>query len=186
MNCTPAKCPHRELLEKARSACLGCAYLKQSNKELATHGGMVSFEAAGERTVEKSKLVFDRSPRGQVTNLPGKIEEHIAKVFREWCSLDTIDALLMLHISNGGTPQTFGSYLQRVAKDITAQRADRDNYRATAWAKFQALIRKFKPLLKSNLHAWNDGHGGAIRQERLKAGEHTQTEFFFGQGTVSS
>ncbi len=164
MNCTPEKCPHRELLEKARAACLSCDHTTP-----AGHGGVVSYEAAGERIVEREKVAFDSSPRGQVTPLPAEIEERTAEVYRRWCMLDTIDALLLLHVCNGGTTATFGAYLQRVAKAIGRLDVGRESFRATAWAKFQSLIRRFKPFLRSRLQAWNDGHGGAVRRERTQA-----------------
>lgn len=164
MNCTPDKCPHKALMDKARKACLACNHIEPSS-----HSGMVSYEAAGERIVKRESAFIDRSPRGQVTALPADVEERTAELYRRWCGLDTIDALLLLHISNGGTCATFGAYLQRVQETIGKLNCQRDNYRATAWAKFQALVRRFKPFLKSKLHAWDDGHGGAIRKERIKA-----------------
>ena len=83
--------------------------------------------------------------------------------------LDTIDALLMLHVSNGGTTATFGAYLARVSRDIAKMDVGRDAFRATAWARFQSLVRRFKPFLRSKLHAWDDGHGGAVRRAREEA-----------------
>ena len=79
--------------------------------------------------------------------------------------MDTIDALLMLHVSNGGTCATFGAYLDRVRQTISRLDCTRENYRATAWAKFQRLVRRFAPFLKGRLQSWDDGHGGAIRKE---------------------
>ncbi len=164
MNCTPEKCPHRALLEKARAACLSCDHTTP-----AGHGGVASFDAMGERILQREKICLDRSPRGQVTTLPADVEERTAELYRRWCGLDTIDALLMLHVSNGGTCATFGSYLRRIYETIGKIDCTRDSYRATAWAKFQSLVRRFKPFLKSKLHAWNDGHGGAIRRVRTQA-----------------
>ena len=40
MNCTPEKCPHRALMEKARAACLAC-----DHTEPAGHGGTVSYDS---------------------------------------------------------------------------------------------------------------------------------------------
>ena len=164
MDCTQKKCPHRELMERARAACLSCGHTEPSG-----HGVVVSYEAAGERIVEREKIAFDRSPRGQVTTLPADVEERTAEVYRRWCCLDTIDALLLLHVCNGGTTANFGDYLARVAKAIGRLDVRRESYRATAWAKYKALMRRFMPLLKSRLHAWTDGHGGAIRRERATA-----------------
>lgn len=175
MNCTPDKCPHRALMEKARAACLACDHI-----DPAGHGGMVSYEAAGERIVKREQLDVDRSPRSQVTKLPALVEERTAELYRRWCGLDTIDALLMLHVSNGGTCATFGAYLQRVHDTIGGLGVNRANYRATAWAKFQSLIRRFKPFLRSKLHAWDDGHGGAIRKERRIAETRSAQGELFG------
>lgn len=161
-------------MEKARAACLAC-----NHTEPAGHGGRVSYDAAGENNVRKSAVYIDRSPRGQVTALPADVEEKTAELYRRWCGLDTIDALLMLHVSNGGTCATFGAYLNRVQETIGKLDCKRESYRATAWAKFQALIKRFKPFLKSKLHSWNDGHGGAIRKERVRSeGELAQGDLF--------
>ena len=161
MNCTPEKCPHRALMEKARAACLACDHTVP-----AGHGGVKSYDAMGERIVQREKVAFDRSPRSQVTALPAEVEERTAELFRLWCGLDTIDALLLLHVTNGGTCATFGAYLDRVRDTIGKLDCKRENFRATAWAKFKSLIHRFAPFLKGRLQAWNDGHGGAIRRER--------------------
>lgn len=171
MDCTPEKCPHRALMERARAACLACARIDPSG-----HGGIVSYEAMGERAFERARLDMARLPRGQVTPLPADVEERTAELYRLWCGLGTIDALLLLHVSNGGTCATFGAYLCRVAKTIAATDAGRASYRATAWAKFQRLMRRFAPFLKGRLHAWSDGHGGAIRRERER--EDSQPSLF--------
>ena len=176
MDCTPEKCPHRALMEKARQACLACNHIMPSG-----HSGIISYDAAGERVVERQQARLDRSPRGQVTPLPAEVEERTAELYRRWCGLDTIDALLLLHISNGGTTATFGAYLQRVHDTIGKLDCQRDNFRATAWAKFQSLIAKFKPFLKSKLHAWTDGHGGAIRRERIRAEHEMRQGDLFGE-----
>lgn len=150
-------------MERARAACLSCNHV-----EPAGHGGVVSYDAMGERLVEREKVAFDQSPRGCVTDLPPEVEERTAEVYRRWCTLNTIDALLLLHVSNGGTTANFGDYLDRVATAIGRLGVKRESYRATAWAKYKALIRRFAPLLKSRLHSWTDGHGGAIRRERTE------------------
>lgn len=162
MNCTPAKCPHRELLEKARAACLAC-----DHTEPAGHGGMVSYDAAGERLVQRQALEFNRAPSGQVTTMPREVEERTAELYRLWCQLDTVDALLALHVCNGGTTNNFGDYLLRVRNAIDTLNPKRDNFRATAWARFKGLMRRFSGFDK--IRSWNDGHGGAIRKEREAA-----------------
>ena len=151
-------------MEKARSACLSCDHINP-----AGYGGVASFDAMGERLVQREKVAFDRSPRGQVTTLPAEVEERTAELYRLWCGLNTVDALLLLHVSNGGTCATFGAYLERVRQTVAGLGCTRESYRATAWAKFQRLVRRFAPYLKGRLHAWDDGHGGAIRRERERA-----------------
>lgn len=177
MNCTPEKCPHRALMEKARATCLSCDHLLP-----AGHGGVKSYDAMGERLVQREKIAFDRSPRPQVTPLPADVEERTAELYRRWCGLDTIDALLLLHVSNGGTTATFGAYLDRVRRTIERMDVTRDSYRATAWAKFQRLIRRFAPFLRGRLQSWDDGHGGAIRKEREGAEREAMQGDLFGWG----
>ena len=164
-------------MEKARAACLSCDHLLP-----AGHGGVKSYDAMGERLVQREKIAFDRSPRPQVTPLPADVEERTAELYRRWCGLDTIDALLLLHVSNGGTTATFGAYLDRVRRTIERMDVTRDSYRATAWAKFQRLIRRFAPFLRGRLQSWDDGHGGAIRKEREGAEREAMQGDLFGWG----
>ena len=161
MDCTPEKCPHRALMEKARAACLSCDHLLP-----AGHGGVKSYDAMGERLVQREKVAFDRTPRGQVTTLPPEVEERTAELYRRWCGMDTIDALLMLHVSNGGTCATFGAHLLRVHGAIERADVERDSYRATAWAKWKRLVARFAPYMRGErLQSWRPGHGGAKRRE---------------------
>ena len=159
MNCTPEKCPHRALLEKARAACLACDHI-----EPAGHGGKVSLDAMGERLAEREAVFVSRTPRGQVTTMPRHVEEKTAELYRLWCQLDTVDALLALHVCNGGTTNNFGDYLQRVRNAIDTLQPERPSFRATAWARFKGLLRRFSGFDK--IRSWTDGHGGAIRRER--------------------
>lgn len=162
-------------MEKARAACLACDHI-----EPAGYGGTISYDAAGERIVQREKVAFDRSPRGQITSLPPDVEERTAELYRRWCGLDTIDALLLLHVCNGGTTATFGAYLDRVRQAIDRIDCKRESYRATAWAKFQRLVRRFAPFLKGRLQSWNDGHGGAVRKEREDAERKDMQPDLFG------
>ena len=161
MDCTPETCPHGALMEKARAACLSCDHTHPSG-----HGGMCSYEAMTECLVEQERLDVERSPRGQVTTLPLEVEERTAELFRRWCGLDTIDALLLLHVCNGGKCENFGAYLLRVCGAIERANVGRDNYRATAWAKWKRLIKRFAQWMKGErLQSWSPGHGGAKRRE---------------------
>ena len=96
--------------------------------------------------------------------MPREVEERTAELYRLWCQLDTVDALLALHVCNGGTTNNFGAYLLRVRDAIDILNPKRDNFRATAWARFKGLMRRFSGFDK--IRSWNDGHGGAIRKER--------------------
>lgn len=161
MDCIREKCPHKALMERARAACLSCG-----RAESSVRGGTISLDAAGERLIERERLHILKEPRGQMTALPPDVEDLTAELYRRWCGLDTIDALLLLHVSNGGTCASFGAYLGRVADAIAAADVRRPAFRATAWAKFRRTVRRFAPFLKGRLHSWTDGHGGAIRRER--------------------
>ena len=148
-------------MERAREACLTCDHTSPSG-----HGGIASYDAMGERLVEQEKIAFRNEPRGQVTTLPLEVEERTAELYRRWCGLDTIDALLLLHVCNGGTCENFGAYLLRVHGAIERADVGRDNYRATAWAKWKRLIKRFAQWMKGErLQSWSPGHGGAKRRE---------------------
>ena len=172
MSCTPETCPHRALMEKARAACLACDHTSPSG-----HGGVCSYDAMGERLVEQEKIAFRNEQRGQVTTLPPDVEERTAELYRRWCGLDTIDALLLLHVCNGGTTANFGAYLLRVHDAIERADVGLVSCRATAWAKWKRLVARFAPYMRGRrLQSWEDGHGGAIRRER----EHEEREAMQG------
>lgn len=165
-------------MERAREACLTCDHTSPSG-----HGGIASYDAMGERLVEQEKIAFRNEPRGQVTTLPLEVEERTAELYRRWCGLDTIDALLLLHVCNGGTCENFGAYLLRVHGAIERADVGRANYRATAWAKWKRLIARFAPYMMGNrLQSWNDGHGGAIRRERERDEREAMQGDLFEQG----
>ena len=154
-------------MEKARAACLSCDRIEHGGAFGLGHGGVSSIDAMGEKLLLREALRPDRSPRGQVTTLPPDVEERTAELYRRWCGLDTIDALLLLHVCNGGTTADFGAYLLRVHGAIERANVERDNYRATAWAKWKRLVARFAPYMRGErLQSWDDGHGGAIRKER--------------------
>lgn len=165
-SCTPSNCPHAALLEKARAACLSCP----RGGKPAGHGGTVSADAAGERIISRSAAYIERGPRGQVTNLAPATEEKTAELFRRWVGLDTIDALLALHLSNGGTCSNFGLYLQRTREAIVKYNPTRPSMRATAWSKWQALLRRI-PVLAA-VQSWSKGHGGAKHGQRKGCEKH--------------
>lgn len=166
MTCSPDKCPHRALMEKARAACLHCAHIDNPGNR----SGTISAEKAGERVIHKEAAYIDRSPRGQVTNLPPEVEEKAKEFFMSWANLNTIDALLCLHVVNGGTCNDFKYYLMKVAEHIEKQHLDRDkdNYRSTAHAKFENIIKRI-PIMNL-VKTWSEGHegGGSIAKEIKK------------------
>lgn len=153
--CTPANCPHTALLEKARADCLACT----CGGKPAGHGGQVSADAAGEAIISRQRAYIDRSPRGQVTKLGQHAEDMAAELFRRWQGLDTIDSLLALHLANGGTCANFGAYLERTHAAIDKLRPERKTFRATAWSKWQGILKRL-PLLRG-VQSWSKGHGGA-------------------------
>ena len=154
-NCTPENCPHRALLDKARTACLSCT----CGGAPAGKGGMVSLEAAGERNIEREAKYIDRTPRGQVTNLPAEVEDRVAEQVRSWLSVDPVDYLLALHTCNGGKVKDFGAYLERTAQAIDKLRPERKSFRATAWAKWQRIVKRIPGI--SAVQSWSKGGGGA-------------------------
>lgn len=155
-NCTPDNCPHAALLERARAACLACT----CGGRPAGHGGQVSIEAAGERIVERQAVEIDRTPRGQVTNLPPAVEQSVADLLRGWLDLSAVEVLLVHHICNGGTTQTFGAKLVQLREVINRMKPQRSGMRATAWAQWRSIMCRFPFMAK--LQSWKPGHGGAV------------------------
>lgn len=153
--CTPGTCQNAALLERARAACIKCT----RGGKPSGRGGQVSIEAAGEAVIERSAAYIDRSPRGQVTKLGQRTEDMAAELFRRWQGLDTIDSLLALHLANGGTCANFGAYLERTHAAIDKLRPERKTFRATAWSKWQGILKRL-PLLRG-VQSWSKGHGGA-------------------------
>lgn len=154
-SCSEDGCPNAELLKRAQVACLKCP----RGGRPAGHGGTVSADAAGEGVLHRDALKLDRSPRARMTGLPPGIEDATGELFRRWSGLDTVDALLALHLANGGTHRDFGRYLQRVRETIVKLDPARPAMRATAWAKFKSLCRRL-PILEK-VKSWCKGHGGA-------------------------
>lgn len=162
VNCSPSRCPHRKLMEQARAACLSC----EGGGEPTGKAGMVSFDAAGESVVSKTMLHRSTLSLPRVTSLPSEHEDVIADLFRSWVSLSAVDALLVLHVCNGGTTADFGTFLATVSDSIARMDPERPAMRATAWARFKALVRRFSVVDK--VRTWTDGHGGAVRKEMAK------------------
>ncbi len=174
MNCTPAKCPHRALLEKARAACLACNHIAP-----AGHGGTISYEAAGELLVERQRLDAEDSLRKhaaqldgedlrtRATQLPEAVEEKLRLLLHTVTGLDTVDALLALHVANGGTCTNFGDYLLRLATVIRLYNPRRKGFRATASSRWEKLKLRFAPF--GVLQSWEPANNSGAR---LAAGKH--------------
>lgn len=116
-------------------------------------------EAAGDAVINRGRLYIDRTPSGTVSALPQEAEDKAADLFRRWQGLDTIDSLLALHLANGGTCADFGAYLARVRASIDKLKPERPAMRATAWSKWQGILKRL-PLLRG-VQSWSKGHGGA-------------------------
>lgn len=101
MNCTPEKCPHAALMERARSLCLGC-----DHTEPAGHGGTVSLDAMGERLVERSRLrLRERATQEQLTlRLDLDDEDALRILLATLAALDRDDMVMVWHLLNSRTP----------------------------------------------------------------------------------
>jgi len=100
MNCTPEKCPHAALMERARSLCLGC-----DHTEPAGHGGKVSFEAMGEYLAERTRLKFGNgATQGPLTlRLDLHDEDALRMLLATLAALNRSDAVIVWHLLNGRT-----------------------------------------------------------------------------------
>lgn len=108
------------------------------------------------------------------TDLPESVENTLRTLLKTVTSMDALDVLLILHVCEGGAPNTFGPWLNRefeVARTYGAVLS-----RATAKAKWDAICKKFAPFNK--LRSWGIGHGGRkslhdddVETEHLTQGE---------------
>lgn len=169
-DCTPKNCPHAKLLADARAACIKCT----RGREPSGRGGQVSIEAAGEAIVGRSAAYIDRSPREQVTTLPPAVEGKVADLLRGWLDLSAIEVLLVHHICNGGTTNTFGDKLAKISEKISSMNPQRTGMRATAWAQWKSIMRRFPFMAK--LQSWKPGHGGAVSRDKWKVTEASREE----------
>ena len=181
MNCTPAKCPHKALMEKARAACLACNHIAP-----AGHGGTISYEAAGELLVERQRLDAEDSLRKhaaqldgedlrtRATQLPEAAEEKLRLLLHTVTGLDTVDALLALHVANGGTCANFGDYLLRLATVIRLYNPRRKGFRATASSRWEKLKLRFAPF--GVLQSWEPANNSGARLAAGKYGNGTRSK----------
>ena len=161
MNCTTEKCPHRALLEKARKACLSCDHVLP-----AGHGGTISYEAAGENVVYGMVEPTHGSGGARAMALPEAVEERLRMLLHTVTGLDTLDALLLFHVANGGTCGTFGAYLLRIVEAVRSFNPGRDGFRATAHIRWQRLKDRFAPF--AALQSWKPvGSGAKVAPNRM-------------------
>ena len=85
----------------------------------------------------------DAAP-SSVSRLPLLAERRLLQLFAEVTALDPLDALLLLHVAKGGSLAAFGKVLNRIAEYARSYGGEMS--RATAYARFEVLSRKFKPF----------------------------------------
>ena len=106
-----------------------------------------------------------QQPRGNVTALPEDVEDILLRLLCTVTALDPVDALLLLHVAKGGTPNTFADTLKAIDRELKTY--GKRISRATAQAKWNAVISKFAPF--AALRSWGIGHGGRKARKRVKA-----------------
>lgn len=108
----------------------------------------------------------------KATNLPDDIEDTLRRFLFDLFDLDPIQLMLLRHVKQGGTPNTFGRAFAKFLKAsiIYGKRKHRARWdrtceeigawisRATAWAIWDGMIQK-APLL-ALFQTWDKGHGG--------------------------
>ncbi len=110
-------------------------------------------------------------PSEQATALPPDVEDTLRRLLCTITGFKTLDILLLVHIAKGGTPSNFG-------RAVNALMAEARTYgpeigRATAMAKWKAIVKRFAPFRA--LRSWGIGHGGRMKTEtdepKLQQGE---------------
>lgn len=166
MNCN--RCPHRELVERARACCMACDPDAQSN-----HG--VSHVQANDFTL--SQAVNDHTPTTGVTSLPPDIEDTMRKFLSTLFSLDPTEMLLIQHLvrksvtvngqSESSSFANFRTFLGQVSHDIEAT-GDGSSSRAMACAKYKSIVKKFKVFEAVATGMIGRGHGGPGRPAKAR------------------
>ncbi len=103
-----------------------------------------------------------RQPSQQATALPEDVEDTLRRLLCTITELKTLDILLLVHIAKGGTPGTFGRSLNALIAE--AKTYGDEIGRATAMAKWKAIVKKFAPFRA--LRSWGIGHGGRVKTEK--------------------
>lgn len=98
----------------------------------------------------------DNAPSAPCTDLPEAVEDTLRRLLITITGLDPLDAMLLFYVARGGTPGTFGRFLNKTFDE--ARLYGPSIGRATAKAKWTAICKKFAPF--SALRSWGVGHGG--------------------------
>lgn len=99
-----------------------------------------------------------QQPSTPATRLPEDVEDILRRLLCTVTALAPLDALLVLHVAQGGTPSTFGSYINRFKAQCNGYGAEIS--RATAKAKWESICKRFSPF--AALRSWGIGHGGRL------------------------
>lgn len=132
MNC--AKCPHRELIEKARACCLAC------DPDSLSHKGR-SHVQANDFTLRHA--VNDHAPTTGVTNLSPEDEDKLRRAMSSLFGLDPVDLLLVQHLFSGGRLSTFDDCMIRVSNRLARYHG---SPRAMAHAAKERIARAFPQI----------------------------------------
>lgn len=109
MDCT--RCPHKDLVEKARACCLAC-----DPDSLSNHGA--SHVQATDFTLRHA--IKDHAPTDGVTNLAPEDEDKLRRAMSSLFGLSPIDLLLVQHLFTGGRLSTFDDCMIRVSNRLAS------------------------------------------------------------------
>lgn len=177
MNC--AKCPHSELIEKARACCLAC------DPDAVSHKG-ASHVQANDFTLRHAVDGYLRSDDDQdadlrddwpsydpreddrdrgVTNLAPEDEDRLRRAMSSLFGLDALDLLLVQHLFLGGKLSTFFASLARINSRIVAFHG---SPRAQAHAAKKRIERSFPEIEPVFRHLVSGGKpSGPERAEEI-------------------
>ena len=129
----------------------------------------------------------------QATKLPAEVEDRLRRFLFDLFDLNPIQLLMLRHVRDGGTPNSFGrAFAAFLKSSITyGRREERARWertvdaigahvsRATAWAIWNGMV-KAHPLL-AVFRTWANGHGGRRAEANGDDdGREVQGEFCFG------
>lgn len=152
------------------SRCVNCKRVQQDD---------IRIEKAPKN--ERPDLTADRNTAAATsapcTELPEAVEDTLRRLLNTITGLDPLDAMLLLYVAKGGTPGTFGRFLNKTFDE--ARLYGPSIGRATAKAKWTAICKKFGPF--AALRSWGIGHGGRTPDEIDGTDE---TEETYSQGEL--